>query len=146
MVQNNEIQDEVEESLDTVAAESLPTDTKKGRGRPAGSTNKPNEEVVELRKEIHELKNRIDALASGSGTSRLDTANSEGRMKASVDKLDVRLSIIQQYTEMFHLFLTTGRITNSTEKTAADELEKVISTLPEQVYPLSVGVDVEAES
>lgn len=144
MVQNNEIQDEVEESLDTVAAESLPTDTKKGRGRPAGSTNKPNEEVVELRKEIHELKNRIDALASG--TSRLDTANSEGRIKASVDKLDVRLSIIQQYTEMFHLFLTTGRITNSTEKTAADELEKVISTLPEQVYPLSVGVDVEAES
>ena len=144
MVQNNEIQDEVEESLDTVAAESLPTDTKKGRGRPAGSTNKPNEEVVELRKEIHELKNRIDALASG--TSRLDTANSEGRIKASVDKIDVRLSIIQQYTEMFHLFLTTGRITNSIEKTAADELEKVISTLPEQVYPLSVGVDVEAES
>ena len=142
MVQNNEIQDEVEESLDTVAAESLPTDTKKGRGRPAGSTNKPNEEVVELRKEIHELKNRIDALASG--TSRLDTANSEGRIKASVDKLDVRLSIIQQYTEMFHLFLTTGRITNSTEKTAADELEKVISTLPEQVYPL--GVDAETES
>lgn len=141
MVQNNEIQDEVEEHLDRVTEEPI-IEIKKGRGRPSGSTNKPNEEVAELRKEIHELKNRIDALASG--TSRLDTANSEGRVKASVDKLDVRLSIIQQYLEMFHLFLTTSRITNSAEKTAEDELEKVISKLPEQVYPL--GVDAETES
>jgi len=60
MVQNNEIQGEVEvqgtvtESVDTSTQQQgyvSVTETKKGRGRPTGSTNKPNDEVAALRKE-----------------------------------------------------------------------------------------------
>jgi len=145
MVQNNEVQDEVEEHLDSVTEEPV-IEIKKGRGRPAGSTNKPNEEVIELRKEIEELKNRITALDSGSGTNRLADANSESRLNARMDKLDLRLSVIQQWVEMFHMFLTTSRITNSADRVAEDELTIVISKLPEQSHPLFIGVHAETEN
>ena len=117
-----------------------------GRGRPSGSTNKPNEEVVELRKEIQELKNKIAALDSGSGTNHLSDANSESRLNAKIDKLDLRVSVIQQWVEMFHMFLTTSRITNSADRVAEDELTIVISKLPEQNHPLFIGVHAETEN
>ena len=145
MVQNNEIQDEVEEHLDRVTEEPV-IEIKKGRGRPSGSTNKPNEEVAELRKEIQELKNKIAALDSGSGTNHLSDANLESRLSAKIDKLDLRVSVIQQWVEMFHMFLTTSRITNSADRVAEDELTIVISKLPEQTHPLFIGVHAETEN
>jgi len=148
MVQNHEIKDEVvvQDSGDIVQ-ESVPvTETKKGRGRPTGSTNKVNDEVAELRKEIQELKNKIATLDSGSGTNHLAEANAESRLKAIVEKLDLRVSVIQQWVEMFHMFLTTSRITNSADRVAEDELTIVISKLPEQNHPLFIGVHAETEN
>ena len=142
MVQNNEVQDTVEEKLDVVIEE--PVEAKKGRGRPAGSTNRANEEVAELRNEIQDLKNKIAAL--DSGTNHLSDANAESRMNAKVEKLDLRLSVIQQWVEMFHMFLTTSRITNSADRVAEDELTIVISKLPEQNHPLFIGVHAEADN
>ena len=147
MVQNNEIQDEVEvqDSVDMSTQQGfVPVmETKKGRGRPAGSTNKTNEEVAELRKELEILKNKIATLDSGVNSSQAPVDHSADEFLA---KLDLRVSIIQQWVEMFHMFLTTSRITNSADRTAEDELTIVISKLPEQNHPLFIGVHAEAES
>ena len=145
MVQNNEIQDEVEvqDSVDMSTQQGfVPVmETKKGRGRPAGSTNKTNEEVAELRKELEILKNKIATLDSGANNGQVDHSADE-----FLKKLDLRVSIIQQWVEMFHMFLTTSRITNSADRLAEDELTIVISKLPEQNHPLFIGVHAEAES
>tara|TARA_R100000306_G_C4324044_1_gene116685 strand:- start:4 stop:435 length:432 start_codon:yes stop_codon:yes gene_type:complete len=143
MVQNNEIQGEVE-AQDIVAevdTSRLPhgyvpiTETKKGRGRPSGSTNKANDEVAALRKEIEILKNQIATLDSGASTSQVQVDHSADEF---LTKLDLRVSILQQWVEMFHMFLTTSRITNSADKMAEDELTVVISKLPEQNHPLFI--------
>jgi len=143
MVQNNEIQGEVE-AQDIVAevdTSRLPhgyvpiTETKKGRGRPSGSTNKANDEVAALRKEIEILKNQIATLDSGASTSQVQVDHSADEF---LTKLDLRVSILQQWVEMFHMFLTTSRITNSADKTAEDALTVVISKLPEQNHPLFI--------
>ena len=145
MVQNNEIQDEVAvqdsvtESVDT--STSPETEIKKGRGRPTGSSNKSNGEVAELRKELEVLKNKIATLDSGANNGQVDHSADE-----FLKKLDLRVSIIQQWVEMFHMFLTTSRITNSADRLAEDELTIVISKLPEQNHPLFIGVHAEAES
>jgi len=142
MVQNNDIQGEVEvqgtvtESVDTSTQQQgyvSVTETKKGRGRPTGSTNKPNDEV---------LKNKIATLDSGANNSQVQVDHSADEF---LTKLDLRVSIIQQWVEMFHMFLTTSRITNSADKMAEDELTIVISKLPEQNHPLFIGVHAEAE-
>ena len=149
MVQNNEVQDTVEEVTDTVeevteVEETTTTEVTKGRGRPAGSTSKVNDEVLELRKEVQDLKNKITAL--DSDTSRLSEANAENRLNAAIEKLGLRTSVIQQWVEMFHMFLTTSRITNSADRVAEDELTIVISKLPEQNHPLFIGVHAEADN
>ena len=151
MVQNNEIQGEVEvqgtvtESVDTSTQQQgyvSVTETKKGRGRPAGSVNKSNDEVAALRKEIEILKNKIATLDSGARNNQAPVDHSADEF---LKKLDLRVSIIQQWVEMFHMFLTTSRITNSADKMAEDELTIVISKLPEQNHPLFIGVHAEAE-
>ena len=93
------------------------TETKRGRGRPAGSVSKSNEEVAELRKEIEILKNKIATLDSdrNNGQAQVDHSADE-----FLEKLDLRVSILQQWVEMFHMFLTTSRITNSADKMAED--------------------------
>ena len=151
MVQNNEIQGEVEvqgtvtESVDTSTQQQgyvSVTETKKGRGRPTGSTNKPNDEVAALRKELEILKNTIATLDLGANNDSVPVDHSADEF---LTKLDLRVSIIQQWVEMFHMFLTTSRITNSADKMAEDELTIVISKLPEQNHPLFIGVHAEAE-
>ena len=139
MVQNNEIPNEVA----VVGYESVEVETKRGRGRPAGSVNKSNDEVAELRKEFEILKNKIATLDSDidKGQSQADHSADE-----FLKKLDLRVSIIQQWVEMFHMFLTTSRITNSADKMAEDELTIVISKLPEQNHPLFIGVHAEADN
>jgi len=147
MVQNNnEAQDTVIEDTSESIIESTEIEPKRGRGRPTGSTNKANEDLSALKQEVQSLKNRISALDAGSGTDKLSSANIESRINASLEKLDLRVSIIQQWVEMFHMFLTTSRITNSADRTAEDELTIVISKLPEQNHPLFIGVHAEAES
>ena len=143
MVQNNEIQGEVEaqDTVTEVDPSRLPqgyvpiTETKKGRGRPSGSTNKANDEVAALRKEIEILKNQIATLDSGASTDQVQVDHSADEF---LTKLDLRISILQQWVEMFHMFLTTSRITNSADKMAEDELTVVISKLPEQNHPLFI--------
>ena len=151
MVQNNEIQGEVEvqgtvtESVDTSTQQQgyvSVTETKKGRGRPAGSANKSNDEVAALRKELEILKNKIATLDSGASNNQVQVDHTADEF---LTKLDLRVSIIQQWVEMFHMFLTTSRITNSADKMAEDELTIVISKLPEQNHPLFIGVHAEAE-
>ena len=143
MVQNNEIQGEVEaqDTVTEVDPSRLPqgyvpiTETKKGRGRPSGSTNKANDEVAALRKEIEILKNQIATLDSGASNNQIQVDHSADEF---LTKLDLRVSILQQWVEMFHMFLTTSRITNSADKMAEDELTVVISKLPEQNHPLFI--------
>ena len=131
MVHNNEILDE-----SVVAGyEPIVADTKRGRGRPAGSANKSNDEVAALRKEIEILKNQIATLDSGASTGQVQVDHSADEF---LTKLDLRVSILQQWVEMFHMFLTTSRITNSADKMAEDELTVVISKLPEQNHPLFI--------
>jgi hypothetical protein len=138
MVQNNEFPNEAA----VAGYESVEVEIKRGRGRPAGSVNKSNDEVAELRKEFEILKNKIATLDSGidKGQSQVDHSADE-----FLKKLDLRVSIIQQWVEMFHMFLTTSRITNSADKMAEDELTIVISKLPEQNHPLFIGVHAEAD-
>ena len=138
MVNNNEILDE-----SVVAGyEPIEAEPKRGRGRPAGSANKLNDEVTALRKEIETLKNTIATLDSGANNDPVPVDHSADEF---LTKLDLRVSIIQQWVEMFHMFLTTSRITNSADKMAEDELTIVISKLPEQNHPLFIGVHAEAE-
>ena len=129
MVQNNEIPNEAM----VTGYESAEVEPKRGRGRPAGSANKSNDEVAALRKEIEILKYKIATLDSGASKSQVDHSADE-----LLQKLDLRVSIIQQWVEMFHMFLTTSRITNSADKMAEDELTVVISKLPEQNHPLFI--------
>ena len=131
MVQNNEFPNEAA----VAGYESVEVETKRGRGRPAGSVNKSNDEVAELRKEFEILKNKIATLDSdrNNGQAQVDHSADE-----FLEKLDLRVSILQQWMEMFHMFLTTSRITNSADKMAEDELTIVISKLPEQNHPLFI--------
>jgi len=142
MVSNDEIQDEVIVQDATTGPGCVETstlyvpvtdDTKRKRGRPAGSTSKANGEVAELRKELEILKNKIATLDSGTTNGQVDHSADE-----FLAKLDLRVSILQQWVEMFHMFLTTNRITNSADKMAEDELTIVVSKFPEQNHPLFI--------
>ena len=149
MVQNNEIQDE--ETVQTTDEEVVQTTTEettvevtKGRGRPAGSANKANnDEVAELRKEIETLKSKVAALALFADSDQKEVDHSADEFLA---KMDLRVSVIQQWVEMFHMFLTTSRITNSADRVAEDELTIVISKMPDQIHPIFHGVHAEAEA
>tara|TARA_R100001132_G_C3203711_1_gene49872 strand:+ start:100 stop:561 length:462 start_codon:yes stop_codon:yes gene_type:complete len=117
---------------------------KKGRGRPAGSMGKSSEEVSALRQEIQILKNKIEAFDTGNGSTRMSNAADLDGLRRSVERMDLRVSIIQQWVESFHMFLTTSRITNSADRMAEEELTKIISNLPDQSHPLFIGINAES--
>ena len=127
----------VAQEEETVEAQE---ETRRGRGRPTGSTNRNNTEVSELRQEIQNLKNKIEAFDTDSGSSRMSNANELDAIRRSVERMDLKVSVIQQWVEMFHMFLTTSRITNSADRMAEEELTVIISKLPEQNHPIFIGV------
>jgi predicted translin family RNA/ssDNA-binding protein len=140
MVQNNEIQDE--ETVQTTTEEAT-VEAIRGRGRPAGSANKANDEVAELKKEIETLKSKVAALALFAESDQKQVDHSADEFLA---KMDLRVSVLQQWVEMFHMFLTTSRITNSADRMAEDELTIVISKMPDQIHPIFHGVHAETEN
>ena len=140
MVQNNEIQDE--ETVQTTT-EEVTVEATRGRGRPAGSANKANDEVAELKKEIETLKSKVAALALFAESDQKQVDHSADEFLA---KMDLRVSVLQQWVEMFHMFLTTSRITNSADRMAEDELTIVISKMPDQIHPIFHGVHAETEN
>jgi predicted translin family RNA/ssDNA-binding protein len=140
MVQNNEIQDE--ETVQTTT-EEVTVEATRGRGRPAGSANKANDEVAELKKEIETLKSKVAALALFAESDQKQVDHSADEFLA---KMDLRVSVLQQWVEMFHMFLTTSRITNSADRMAEDELTIVISKMPDQIHPIFHGVHAEVEN
>ena len=106
--------------------------TKRGRGRPAGSLNKTNgtkelqAEVEELRSTVSSLKDTIERMQENAAVATIpipaSTTNSH-----QVDEAQ-RLTVIQAWVEAFHHYLSTGRITNSVDGTA---LEEIMRKLPE---------------
>lgn len=122
-----------------IEEESTADDTsKRGRGRPPGATNK-NTELIELKASIGELTNRIDKLENNSSQPvQTTTVSSSG--------LEQRLDVLQTWIEAFHMFLVSGRITNSAERAAEDELDKILEQLPEMTQDIYTKYGVNAES
>ena len=135
---------EIISSIDTV--EESP---KRGRGRPAGSTSKSSDEVSALKQEIQKLNNKIEAFVTDNGSARMSNATvllsaDLDAVRRSVERMDLRVSVIQQWVETFHMFLTTSRITNSADRMAEEELTKIILQFPEQAHPIFIGVNAES--
>ena len=80
----------------------------------------------------------------GNGSTRMSNAADLDGLRRSVERMDLRVSIIQQWVESFHMFLTTSRITNSADRMAEEELTKIISNLPDQSHPLFIGINAES--
>ena len=127
-----------------IIANTVEESSKRGRGRPAGSTSKSSDEVAALKQEIQKLNNIIEAFDSGNGSTRMSNAADLDGLRRSVERMDVRVSVIQQWVESFHMFLTTSRITNSADRMAEEELTKIILQLPEQAHPIFIGVNAES--
>ena len=127
-----------------IIAKAVEESSKRGRGRPAGSTSKSSDEVAALKQEIQKLNNKIEAFDSGNGSTRMSNAADLDGLRRSVERMDVRVSVIQQWVESFHMFLTTSRITNSADRMAEEELTKIILQLPEQAHPIFIGVNAES--
>ena len=127
-----------------IIANTVEESSKRGRGRPAGSTSKSSDEVAALKQEIQKLNNKIEAFDSGNGSTRMSNAADLDGHRRSVERMDVRVSVIQQWVESFHMFLTTSRITNSADRMAEEELTKIILQLPEQAHPIFIGVNAES--
>tara|TARA_R110002020_G_scaffold64989_4_gene171953 strand:- start:11 stop:466 length:456 start_codon:yes stop_codon:yes gene_type:complete len=120
---------------------------RRGRGRPAGATTASRATGVdELKEEIRNIKNRIESFETDNGSSRMSNANELDAVRRSVERMDLKVSVIQQWVEMFHMFLTTSRITNSADRMAEEELTVIISKLPEQNHPLFIGVPTESST
>ena len=122
-----------------IEEESTADDTSiRGRGRPPGATNN-NTELIELKASIVELTNRIDKLENNSSQPvQTTTVSSSG--------LEQRLDVLQTWIEAFHMFLVSGRITNSAERAAEDELDKILEQLPEMTQDIYTKYGVNAES
>ena len=132
-----------------IIANTVEESSKRGRGRPAGSTSKSSDEVAALKQEIQKLNNKIEAFDTGNGNARMSNATALlsadlDAVRRSVERMDLRVSIIQQWVETFHMFLTTSRITNSADRMAEEELTKIILQLPEQAHPIFIGVNAES--
>ena len=127
-----------------IIANTVEESSKRGRGRPAGSTSKSSDEVAALKQEIQKLNNKIEAFDSGNGSTRMSNAADLDGLRRSVERMDVRVSVIQQWVESFHMFLTTSRITNSADRMAEEELTKIILQFPEQAHPIFIGVNAES--
>lgn len=119
---------------------------KRSRGRPTGSTTSRSTGVDELKEEIRNIKNKIESFDTDSGSSRMSNANELDAIRRSVERMDLKVSVIQQWVEMFHMFLTTSRITNSADRMAEEELTVIISKLPDQTHPLFIGVNAESST
>ena len=135
---------EIISNINTV--EELP---KRGKGRPAGSINKSSDEVSALKQEIQKLNNKIEAFVTDNGSARMSNATvllsaDLDAVRRSVERMDLRVSVIQQWVETFHMFLTTSRITNSADRMAEEELTKIILQFPEQAHPIFIGVNAES--
>ena len=100
--------------------------------------------MAALKQEIQKLNNKIEAFDSGNGSTRMSNAADLDGLRRSVERMDVRVSVIQQWVESFHMFLTTSRITNSADRMAEEELTKIILQLPEQAHPIFIGVNAES--
>jgi len=145
---------ETTEALGMTSGEIISTtiveeSSKRGRGRPAGSANKSLDEVSALKQEIQKLNNKIEAFATDNGSARMSNATvllsaDLDSLRRSVERMDLRVSVIQQWVESFHMFLTTSRITNSADKMAEEELTKIILQFPEQAHPIFIGVNAES--
>ena len=138
------ISEEIISNINTV--EELP---KRGKGRPAGSINKSSDEVSALKQEIQKLNNKIEAFVTDNGSARMSNATvllsaDLDAVRRSVERMDLRVSVIQQWVETFHMFLTTSRITNSADRMAEEELTKIILQFPEQAHPIFIGVNAES--
>ena len=133
------------EALGMTTEEVLEEEPKRGRGRPTGSTTRETG-VTELKEEIRNIKNRIESFETDNGSSRMSNANELDAIRRSVERMDLKVSVIQQWVEMFHMFLTTSRITNSADRMAEEELTVIISKLPEQNHPLFIGVPTESST
>lgn len=136
--------EEIISNINTV--EELP---KRGKGRPAGSINKSSDEVSALKQEIQKLNNKIEAFVTDNGSARMSNATvllsaDLDAVRRSVERMDLRVSVIQQWVETFHMFLTTSRITNSADRMAEEELTKIILQFPEQAHPIFIGVNAES--
>ena len=127
-----------------IIANTVEESSKRGRGRPAGSTSKSSDEVAALKQEIQKLNNKIEAFDTGNGSARMSNATDLDAIRRSVERMDLRVSIIQQWVETFHMFLTTSRITNSADRMAEEELTKIILQFPEQAHPIFIGVNAES--
>ena len=132
-----------------IIADTIEESSKRGRGRPAGSTKKSSDEVSALKQDIQKLNNKIEALDTSNGSARMSNATALlsadlDAIRRSVERMDLRVSIIQQWVETFHMFLTTSRITNSADKMAEEELTKIILQFPEQAHPIFIGVNAES--
>jgi len=145
---------ETTEALGMTSGEIISTtiieeSSKRGRGRPAGSTNKSLDEVSALKQDIQKLNNKIEAFDTSNGSARMSNATALlsadlDSLRRSVERMDLRVSVIQQWVESFHMFLTTSRITNSADKMAEEELTKIILQFPEQAHPIFIGVNAES--
>ncbi len=130
-----------------MTTEEVVEEEPKRRGRPTGATTTSRTTGVdELREEIRNIKNKIESFETDSGSSRMSNANELDAIRRSVERMDLKVSVIQQWVEMFHMFLTTSRITNSADRVAEEELTVIISKLPEQSHPLFIGVPTESST
>ena len=104
---------------------------KRGRGRPAGSLNKPNGSLSQLKSEVEVLTAKVASLQEQ--ISRQAPSVQLTVPLASSTQLEKRVSVIQSWVENFHQFLLTSRITNSADRAAEEELALIMEQLPENV-------------
>ena len=98
----------------------------RGRGRPAGSLNKSNGGLSQLKAEIATLTAKVEALQD-----QINTQPPVQSVPTSSNQLEQRLAVVQYWVETFHQFLLTSRITNSVDKVAEEELALIIQNMPD---------------
>ena len=111
----------IEEDYDNGSTE------KRGRGRPAGSLNKSNGGLSQLKDEVAALTAKVEALQNQIHAQ----SSVQVSVPASSSQLEKRVTVIQAWVENFHQFLLTSRITNSVDRVAEEELALIIRNLPD---------------
>ena len=112
-----------EEGSDNGSTEKLG----RGRGRPAGSLNKSNGGLSQLKDEVAALTAKVEALQNQIHAQ----SSVQVSVPASSNQLEKRVTVIQAWVENFHQFLLTSRITNSVDRVAEEELALIIRNLPD---------------
>ena len=102
---------------------------KRGRGRPAGSLNKSNGGLSQLKDEMAALTAKVESLQAQ--ISRQAIPVQLNVPISSSTQLEKRVTVIQAWVENFHQFLLTSRITNSVDRVAEEELALIIQHLPD---------------